>query len=165
MIIRLKLTYAMLFSYFLVPSRPNYFSVYSSFYLVYIMIIRLKLTYAMLTYESKLEVKNKVKCIFYYDPLDVVKWNNSPTFIWTMVCCYYTKILFTYDAISKRAKLQKNVKRFSIRPITIKCNLLFLVSMSKAIFKLNHTLLWYFYTCRFYFHASKSDISIYLYVI
>ena len=58
-----------------------------------------------------------------------------------MLCCYYTKILFTNAAISKRGKIQNRQQSgsHSVEPVALGNNLLFPVSMSKAIFKLNNS--------------------------
>ena len=78
--------------------------------------------------------------------------------LWNMLCCYYTKILFTNAAISnKRAKLQKyQQSRFSVGPVTVE------KKSSLSCFDVKSDLqtepfIWFFYICRVYFHASKAD--------
>ncbi len=76
--------------------------------------------------------------------LTMIHWasqNEISPYTYMKLCCYFTKILFTNTAISKRAKLEncQQSGNISAGPFTIENDLMFPVPMSKAIFKLNHS--------------------------
>ena len=96
------------------------------------------LRYVNIRIETGSQEYGHIKYFFMMVPL--VSLIKISLYLYEM-CCYYNKILFTNAAYLKRVRLQKchQSGRFTVRPVTVENNLMFLVSMPKAIFKLNYS--------------------------